>query len=100
MQIIIRGTTPVFKYTFSEVAISDITVAYLTIKSGNTTVEKTLSDATIGDDYLQWQLSQEETISLGRDAVARLNWKKEDGTRGASNRVSLTIEENEKEGVI
>ena len=91
MTKIIIGTTPTITYKFKIVNVSEITVAILTIKErGVNIIELNLSDATIGEDSLSWTLTQEETLQLaGKTATMMLNWKTEDGTRGASEEVFI-----------
>ena len=91
MTKIIIGTTPTIKYKFKVVNVSEISVAILTIKErGVNIIEKDLSDATVGEDSLSWTLTQEETLQLGsKTATMMLNWKTEDGTRGASEEVFI-----------
>ncbi len=83
------GTTPTITYKFKIVDVSEITVAILTIKErGVIIIQLDLSDATVGEDSLSWTLTQEETLLLGaKTATMMLNWKTEDGTRGASEEV-------------
>ena len=102
MTKIIIGTTPTITYKFKVVDVSDITVAILTIKErGVNIVELNLSDATIGEDSLSWTLTQEETLLIGaRTATMMLNWKTEDGTRGASEQVFVTGGDNHIREVI
>lgn len=102
MDKIIRGTTPSIKYTFSTVDVSTISIAYLTIKIGKEVViEKDLTSATIGSDYILWTLSQEESLQLdSKEAKVMLNWKTSDGVRGAGEEKSITIVPNHKEVVI
>lgn len=102
MSCVIRATTPTFKYTFKTVAVTNISQAYLTIaKNGTTVIEKSLSDAYIGDGYLAWTLTQAETLSVAAGtASVMLNWLTRDGTRGASKETGLTFERNHKEVVI
>jgi hypothetical protein len=92
MTKIIIGTTPTITYKFKIVDVSEITVAILTIKErGVNIIELNLSDATVGEDSLSWTLTQEETLLIGaRTATMMLNWKTEDGTRGASEEVFIT----------
>lgn len=92
MTKIIIGTTPTITYRFKIVDVSEITVAILTIKErGVNIIELQLSDATVGEDSLSWTLTQEETLRLaGKTAAMMLNWKTEDGTRGASEEVRVT----------
>lgn len=92
MTKIIIGTTPTITYKFKVVDVSEITVAILTIKErGTILIELAKSDATVGKDSLSWTLTQEETLQLaGKTATMMLNWKTEDGTRGASEEVLVT----------
>ena len=84
------------------VDVSEITKAILTIKErGVIIIELNLSDATIGEDSLSWTLTQEETLLIGtRTATMMLNWKTEDGTRGASEQVFVTGGDNHIREVI
>ena len=102
MATIIRGTTPTIKYTFHTVRPSDISVAYLTAKQGGVTkLEKDLTAATVGTDYLAWTLTQEETLTLDTTMTYFMcNWKKDDGTRGASTEMGVMIAKNQKNEVI
>lgn len=102
MSNVIRATTPTIKYNFHVVSVSDIVKAYLTIKkAGAVTIEKSLEDATVGEDFLAWTLTQQETLSIAAgSAVIELNWLTQGGTRGASGRTNLTFEPNLKEEVI
>lgn len=102
MSNIIRGTTPTIKYMFRTVSVSDITVAYLTIRmDGELVIQKDLADATIGDGFLAWTLTQEETLALlKQNTSVMLNWKTAAGLRGASKRTQIIIERNDIEEVI
>lgn len=102
MTKIIIGTTPTITYKFKVVDVADITVAILTIKErGVNIIELNLSDATVGEDSLSWTLTQEETLLIGtRTATMMLNWKTEDGTRGASEQVFVTGGDNHIREVI
>ncbi len=99
---IIQATTPTIKYTFKVVNVSDITTAYLTIKqNGRKIIEKDLSEATVGQKDLSWSFTQTETLQISQGHVtAMLNWKTSDGTRGASAKSSIVIDDNYKNEVI
>ena len=86
MTRIIIGTTPTITYTFKVVPVNSIVTAVLTIKQRTSIVlEKTLADATVGENTLSWTLTQEETLAIGaRGASIMLNWLTADGVRGAS----------------
>lgn len=98
---IIVGTTPTITYTFKIVQVSDIAAAFLTIKErGTIVIEKTLSDAIVGENSLSWTLTQQETLSMKSPCTMMLNWKTADGTRGASEEVCVTVAPNHKREVI
>ena len=102
MAAIIRGTTPTIQYNFNSVQVSNIAVAYLTIKQGGTiVVEKDIATATTGEKSLSWTLTQEETLTIAAgQAEAMLNWRLQDGTRGASVKNIVAINSNHIEEVI
>lgn len=80
---IIIGTTPTIKYKFSIVDPADFTEAIMTIKDSRKQekLRKTLDEATVGTDYIEWTLTQEETLSLGTGSALSmmLNWLTTDG---------------------
>lgn len=90
---IIRGTTPILIFTFSEVNVSDITVAVLTIKQNGTTIlTKDLEDATTAAHTISWQLSQADTLSLNCwTANVYCDWKLANGVRGASSPFNIGV---------
>ena len=102
MTEIIIGTTPTIIYKFKVVSPADLTKAILTIKSmGQIILEKTLADATAGEDSLSWTLTQQETLSIGtRSCKMMLNWVTQDGTRGASAETVILGVTNHKSEVI
>lgn len=101
MANVIRATTPTFKYVFKCVDVSDISEAYLTIEQGSLEIEKDLTQANVGDDYIAWTLTQSETLELQPgNAAVMLNWKTETGLRGASKKTLLMIDQNLKDEVI
>ena len=91
MTKIIIGTTPTITYKFKVVDVADIVLAILTIKErGTVIIEKDIEDAIIGEDTLSWTLTQQETLFIGvKTCTMMLNWKTEDGTRGASEEVFI-----------
>ena len=109
MITIIRGTTPTIKYKFKSIDVSEITVAYLTIKRGNEVIltrdiatahiesnaTETNDSATLGG-YISWTLTQEETLGVYDGTSARImcNWKIESGTRGATKEETLLFADN------
>lgn len=97
MQQMIKGTTPTIKYSFSTVDVADITVALLKVSQVNgAVISKDLAAATVGSNYLEWLLSQEDTLSLkeGKYAKITLDWLLDDGTRGAGNSAVVKVVES------
>lgn len=101
MAAIIKGTTPTITFVFSDVSVSDIVTAIMTVKCGSEIViEKELSSASVGEDTLSWRLTQDETLSAMPNAEVMLNWVVGDGTRGASERLQVVFSPNHIEEVI
>lgn len=99
---IIIGTTPTIIYKFKIVSPADFVTAILTIKSmGMIIIEKTLADATAGEDSLSWTLTQEETLLIGtRSCKMMLNWVTHSGKRGASEETTIVGVSNHVREVI
>lgn len=102
MNSVIRATTPTFKYVFKTVTVTDITQAFLTIScDGTVKLEKDLATATVGQNFIAWTLTQEESLSIPAGmVVAECNWLTSGGTRGSSGMRTISIEKNSKEVVI
>lgn len=95
MAEIINGTTPTITYRFQHVAIEDIATAILTIKKGNNiAIEKTLSEAVVGEDTLSWRMTQAQTLSVVGSAEVMINWVTSGGVRGASNKTLIIFTGN------
>lgn len=95
MAEIINGTTPTITYKFTHVNVSEITKAILTIKKGNNiAIEKTLSEAVVGEDTLSWRMTQAQTLSVLGRAEVMINWVTTAGVRGASNKTMLLFTGN------
>lgn len=100
---LIRGTTPTVEFTYSDITVSDITVALLAIKQDKRTIiEKVLSDATVSENSISWTLTQEDTLLLReqRDAYIMCDWKLANGTRGRSKIIVVDVEDPGKSEVI
>ena len=84
--MIIRGTTPPIRFSFTEVDPQAMTEAFLTIRQNNTLIEKGLSEAVVTEDALLWELSQSETLSLeeGWNCKVQCRYKFASGAAGAS----------------
>lgn len=99
----IIGTTPTIKFVFHAVDPSDFVTAILTIKDRFDTIQirKTLDEAFVGENYIYWTLTQEDTIRMGAYRfTAMCNWVTEDGIRGASEEVDIKGVPNHIEGVL
>lgn len=100
---IIKGTTPTIQFTFSQINVENIISAFLIIKQANRTiVEKPISEAEIGENWIQWTLSQDESLKLKDDKRADIccDWKLADGTRGRSKMAHESVEETGKNEII
>lgn len=105
---VIVGTTPTFRYDFNVVDPADITQAVLTIATDDAVlIEKELSDADVGADYLSWTLTQQDTLLIPvstpetrRRVYAMINWLTNSGQRGASNRDEIYGCKNDKNEVM
>ena len=84
--MIIRGTTPPIRFSFTEVDPQAMTQAILTIRQRGVMIEKDLSEATVTEDSILWELTQEETLSLeeNRPAMVQCRYKFASGAAGAS----------------
>lgn len=69
--MIVRGTTPTIRFNFTNIDSSDIYVAYMTIAQNNSVVlEKDISQATLGDGFIEFSLTQEDTLLLDEKIIA------------------------------
>lgn len=96
-KIITRGTTPEISVGFSEIDVEDITNAILVIKQNETAViTKPFNTATTEEDALTWTLTQAETflLTMGRVAVASVDWLLNDGTRGRSEEIPFIVDDS------
>ena len=101
--MIVRGTTPTIKVVFDQINVSTITAAYLTIKqNGRNIIEKDITDAETGQKYLQWTLTQQETISLDIKFVVEMQcrYKTTDGNAYATEVLTTNATDVLKDGVI
>lgn len=97
-----RGTTPTIRFAFNVIDVATIVVCYLTIQQGDLTIEKDLSEATIGGGgYLEWSLTQEETLALGDDNIdIQIRYRLGDGRALQSKIYTVHPSMILKEGVI
>lgn len=100
---IIRGTTPTITFTFSSVEVSNIQVAYLFVQQiDQTLIEKDISAATVDENSLSWELTQEETLSLKDRSRVKIfcDWRLASGLRGRSEVFETTVDNSGKNEVI
>ncbi len=98
-----RGTTTTIQYNFKVVDPARIVTAYLTLKQDSVLViEKDLSEATVGENFMYWTLSQEETLSLDEKMQVEYEcrYKLDDGSAFKTKKVSEQVGPILKEGVI
>jgi len=102
MAEIVRGTTPTIQYTFSRINPANITTAYLTVtQDGVTIVERGIDTMSLGNEDIAWTFTQEETLSMKATEIrVMLNWLLQDGTRGASKKAKILVQDNDKAEVI
>ena len=90
---IVRGTTPTIRYSFSTINISDLSVAKLVIFQDEAVITKDLSEGSVGVNYVEWTLSQTDTLALipSVRAIIKLDWLLSDGTRGVGNTMLCSV---------
>lgn len=101
--MIVRGTTPTVRINFSAVDTANIAVAYLTIKqNGMELISKDLSEATVEEGYLAWNLTQEETLSMSSrcDITIQCRYRLNDGNAYATKIFTDRPYDVTREGVI
>lgn len=101
--MIVRGTTPTIRFTFIAVDTADIVVAYLTImQDGATLIEKDLEDADVQEGYIEWTLSQEETLEMSSltDITIQCRYRLADDSAYATRIYTERPYNVEKDGVI
>jgi hypothetical protein len=101
--MIMRGTTPTIRFTFSKVDVSEIEVLYVTAEQGGVILfEKTIDDATMGENYFDVHLSQDDTLAI--DAKTKFSiqcrYRLTNGMAGGSKVYEIYGERVLREGVI
>lgn len=96
MAYLYRGTTPTILYKFRKIDPTDIVEGFLTIRQGPDfrikVIEKSLSEAVVGDMKTSWDLSQSETLKL-REGPAKLyfNYLLTNNKRGHGKELVLDV---------
>ena len=97
-----RGTTPTNTF-YTSTSLVGATV-YITYEQNDVIcVEKSGDDVTITDEYVQVQLTQEDTLrfmSICDPVFIQIRYVREDGMADASNIMKTTVKKILKEGVI
>lgn len=99
----IRGTTPTIRFNFDTVTASEIEVAFLTVEQGGASMfERDVETMSVGDNYIEWHLTQAETLSLtaGISAKIQIRYRMPGTDAWASQIYSDVITDVLKEGVI
>lgn len=99
----IIGTTPTFTLTLpNTINLGDAEHVKFTIEQFGQVITKDENDMTISTNVVTVKLDQEDTISFGDgiEAEIQLNWTYADGTRMASNVVTIPMDENLYKDVI
>lgn len=98
----IRWTTPDLRWRFRKINVADIAVCKLYVMQGNVEIDKTLSDAMIGEKEIVFRLSQQETARLEENKTAeiQIHYKLTDGTVGGSKIYKVQVDRILKEGAI
>lgn len=96
-----RGTTPTNTFDV-DVDLRQASVIYITYaQGGRTVIEKEISDITIEETTLSVQLTQQETLALGKGEVEiQIRAKFPEGLAIASNIIKTPASRILKEGVI
>ena len=102
---VVRGTTPTITMTFKTVNVANITEAWLTLTQeapATLSIQKDLSDATVGTKSLAWTLTQQETLDVNTKYNVKIQCRylMTDGTAGASPIYDVSPYDVLKTGVI
>ena len=97
-----RGTTPTLRFKLP-FAVNTLAVAYVSFKQKETVrLEKTLAEATVDGDTLEYKLTQSETLKFSADSMVdiQVRVRTNDGTALASKIITLPVKKIIKGGVI
>lgn len=96
MKKIVVGTTPKIRWKFSNVDVSDIVTATMTIvRYGKKLLTKEIDSAVISDSEIAYSLSQNDTLNIGAGPCEMmLNWVTSDGIRGTSEILRIEATKN------
>lgn len=93
----ITGTTPTFKLKLAEPTV-DLTEAinvYASFSQNNVKIIKSTESLDITPNEVDVYLTQEETLKFSEGTLdIQLNWTYEDGSRAATYKTSIEVENN------
>lgn len=99
-----RGTTPTFFFKVKDdIILDDIAEVWISIKSQNVTLQRTLKDVVFNEEEktIALTLSQEDTLSLtGPYAIIQLRILFKDKTACASKIIKLQLEDVLRSGIM
>lgn len=98
----IRGTTPKLEFTLP-FEVDQISEAFITfVQRDKVVLEKSISECSVGEKTLQFQLTQEETLKLTAGCVTEIQIRvlMNSGDALASNIIRINTERILKDGVI
>lgn len=99
-----RGTTPTLTLELdTDVSLANLTEMWVTFKTANVEVNKTLADVVIDDTNktIEVPLSQEDTLAInGRSCSVQVRFKTNDDLAYATTISSIDVENVLKDGVI
>lgn len=92
----VQATTPTFVLTLPDtVDLTEPIHFYFTLRQGPVRIEKADSDLVVDGQTISVYLSQAETLTLTPGIVKlQLNWTYTNGSRAASEIVSVSVTEN------
>ena len=99
-----RGTTPTLTLELdTDVSLADLAEMWVTFKTPNAEVNKTLSDVTINDTTktIEVPLSQQDTLAINnRSCAVQVRFKTTGGPAYATTISNIDVENVLKDGVI
>ena len=98
-----RGTTPTIRFTLNVISPNNIAAAVMTIAQfGVKLVEREYDTAVIGEHYIEWSLTQEETLTLGQSGEVEIQarYRVANGQAYESKIYTVAVQKILHEGVI
>ena len=93
--VIVRGTTPTFVLTFTDVDLTEAVVHFVTIKQVTREVTLFDEDLDVTATTITFSLTQNQTLAFEEGkAEMQADWVYADDTRGHSDIKPVTIDKN------